>query len=277
MASLEEMGDRLGKDRRCFALYHRVMSDEPVLFIEVALTRGIASSIHDIIEKKADSREQKKPPDTATFYSINNTQNGLAGLGLGKILIFQVVEALKTSDPAIKTFATLSPIPGFWERYLKPILSGGEHSFLLKQEKVEEFFPKKIQQALFDLHQRHGVQTPLTLAGLLCKVLSGPEWLEHPGYRKLLEDPLTKLAYFYLSREKDRRGKPLNPVANFHIGNGANLGLRNVHFAANRSPRGLMESCGMMVNYLYSQSWLQQISRSMQFLLPWRNSAEGKI
>ena len=143
MASLEEMGDRLGKDRRCFALYHRAMPEEPVVFIEAALSRGIAASIHDIIEKNEASDGQKKAPDTAIFYSINNTQNGLAGLGLGKILIFQVVEALKRSDPDIKVFATLSPIPGFWERYLRPILKGEDGPFLLKRQKVEEFFPKK--------------------------------------------------------------------------------------------------------------------------------------
>jgi hypothetical protein len=272
MASLEEMGDRLGKDRRCFALFHRVMPDEPVVFIEVALTRGMAASIHDIIEKKADSGGQKKTPDTAIFYSINNTQHGLAGLGLGKILIFQVVEALKTSDPAIKTFATLSPIPGFWEKYLRPVLKGEENAFLLKQEALEGFFTRKDQQALFDLQKRFDIPTTPTLAGLLLDILSRPDWMEQSDCRRVLAGPLTKLAYFYLTREKDKRGKPLNPVANFHIGNGATLSPRTIRFAANRSPRGISESCGLMVNYLYSQNWLQQIRRTMQSLLPWRAS-----
>jgi hypothetical protein len=98
MANLEEMGRRLGADRRCFALYHRAMLQEPVVFIEVALTRGLARSIHEILGEATLSPDRVKAPDTAIFYSINNTQNGLAGLGLGKVLIFQVVEALKRED-----------------------------------------------------------------------------------------------------------------------------------------------------------------------------------
>jgi hypothetical protein len=98
MASLEEMGRRLGADRRCFALYHQALPREPVVFIEVALTRGLARSIHEIIKDGPLAASQARTPDTAIFYSINNTQNGLAGLGLGKVLIFQVVEALK-KDP----------------------------------------------------------------------------------------------------------------------------------------------------------------------------------
>ena len=107
MTTLEEMGRRLGRDRRCFALYHRVMPDRPVVFIEVALTRGLVHSIHDIISGKGDAESGRR--DTAVFYSINNTQNGLAGLGLGKVLIFQVVEFLKRESPEIKNFCTLRP------------------------------------------------------------------------------------------------------------------------------------------------------------------------
>ena len=89
--------------------------------------------------------------------------------------------------------------------------------------------------------------------------------------QRLLKNPLTEIAYFYLTQEKDRRGKPLNPVANFHLGNGATVSLKNVNFAANRFPRGLTESCGLMVNYIYSQTWLQQIGRTMKAFLPWRS------
>jgi hypothetical protein len=270
MASLEEMGDRLGKDRRCFALYHRAMPKEPVVFIEAALTRGIAASIHDIIKKTDDSGGQKKAPDTAIFYSINNTQNGLAGLGLGKILIFRVVEALRKSDPDIKVFATLSPIPGFWERYLRPILKGEDGPFLLKRQKIEEFFPKKVLPALLEAGRGTALEKPRDLSGALLKILSDPHWIENSAVLKLLKDPMTALTYHYLADEKDRRGRLLNPVANFHLTNGAGLILKNVRFAANQSPRGLMESCSMMVNYLYSPTWLQQISRTMQALLPWR-------
>ncbi|MBI5605285.1 MAG: malonyl-CoA decarboxylase family protein [Deltaproteobacteria bacterium] len=269
MASLEEMGSRLGRDRRCFGLYHRLMPDEPITFIEVALTRGIATSIHEIIEKQEAPGMRKKTPDTAIFYSINNTQNGLAGLGLGKVLIFQVVETLEKSHPGIKTFSTLSPIPGFWERYLKPILKGEKVSFQMNQDRLAEFFPEKIRQTLLESHQaKSGKKADLCPA--LLEILSDVGWIDDPDYLQNLRKPLTETAYFYLSQEKDRRGKPLNPVANFHLGNGATISLKNVNFAANRFPRGLTESCGLMVNYIYSQTWLQQIGRTMKAFLPWR-------
>src|SRR3990172_6308310 len=93
MASLEEMGNRLGEDRRSFALYHRAMPEEPIVFIEAALTRRIPTSIHEILDDSRSGPETK--PDTAIFYSINNAQNGLVGLGLGKLLIYQVLDAIK--------------------------------------------------------------------------------------------------------------------------------------------------------------------------------------
>lgn len=271
MASLEEMGIRLGKDRRCFGLFHRLMPDEPITFIEVALTRGIAHSIHEIIENHETSLNHKKQPDTAIFYSINNTQTGLAGVGLGKILIFQVVETLEKNHPAIKTFATLSPMPGFWGRYFKPILEGEKNSFQMNKERLAQLFPEKIRQSLLEIYQKKVGPKAADLNTALEEILSDFRWIEDLETRQLLKKPLTDLAYFYLSQEKDRRGKPLNPVANFHLGNGATVSLKNVNFAANRFPRGLTESCGFMVNYIYSQTWLQQIGRTMQAFLPWRS------
>lgn len=271
MASLEEMGNRLGADRRCFGLYHRLMPDEPITFIEVALTRGIATSIHEIIENH-ESGGRKKNPDTAIFYSINNTQNGLAGVGLGKVLIFQVVETLEKSDPGIRTFSTLSPIPGFWERYFKPILSGKDLSFQMTRDRLSEFFPEKIRQTFLETYQVKSGEKIAELGAALLDILSDSSWIEDADYLRMLKKPLTEIAYFYLSQEKDRRGKPLNPVANFHLGNGATVSLKNVNFAANRFPRGLTESCGLMVNYIYSQTWLQQIGRTMQAFLPWRGN-----
>lgn len=271
MASLEEMGNRLGADRRCFGLYHRLMPDEPITFIEVALTRGIATSIHEIIDNH-ESGGRKKNPDTAIFYSINNTQNGLAGVGLGKVLIFQVVETLEKSDPGIRTFSTLSPIPGFWERYFKPILSGKDLSFQMNQDRLLEFFPEKIRQTFLETYQVKSGEKTADLGAALLDILSDGSWIEDADYLRMLKKPLTEIAYFYLAQEKDRRGKPLNPVANFHLGNGATISLKNVNFAANCLPRGLTESCGLMVNYIYSQTWLQQIGRTMKAFLPWRGN-----
>jgi malonyl-CoA decarboxylase len=270
MANLEEMGSRLGGDRRCFALYHRLMPDEPITFIEAALTRGMATSIHEIIEKQEDHFNNKKSPDTAIFYSINNTQNGLSGLGLGKVLIFQVVEILEKKYPGIKTFATLSPIPGFWERYFRPVLKGEYDSFQMNRDRLRELFPEKIRPSLFEIHHKKSGKKVTDLDSLLLEILSDPRWIEDPEYLKILKKPLTDLVYFYLSQEKDRRGKPLNSVANFHLGNGATVSLKNINFAANHFPRGVTESCGLMVNYIYSQTWLRQVSQTMRAYLPWR-------
>jgi hypothetical protein len=269
MANLEEMGSRLGEDRRCYALYHRLMPEEPIIFIEVALTRGIAASIHEILGDGNGGPRLQRPPDTAVFYSINNTQNGLSGLGLGKVLIFRVVEHLEKTHPGIKTFATLSPIPGFWERYLQPLLKGEGRSFRLNQERLLEIFPEKTRQALVDLYGQAKGAADSDFFSVLFAILSDPRWIEDSRYLRLLQKPLCAVAYFYLTEEKDRQGRPLNPVANFHLGNGAVVRPENIHFAANRSPRGLMESCGIMVNYIYSQSWFRQVRQAMKAYLPW--------
>jgi malonyl-CoA decarboxylase len=270
MANLEEMARRLGDDRRCFALYHRALLQEPVVFIEVALTRGLARSIHEILGESSISAARTRPPDTAIFYSINNTQNGLAGLGLGKVLIFQVVEALKKDHPAIGTFATLSPLPGFWEKYFKPVLNGRHEAFLLKRERVPEFFPEKVRPLVLAEVQRITESKSEDWLALLGQALDRERWVDHQSLEDLLRKPLTRIAFFYLTQERNRQGKPLNPVAGFHLGNGATVQPHHVHFGANRSPRGLSESCGLMVNYIYSQTWLYQIGRTVKGLLPWK-------
>jgi hypothetical protein len=267
MASLEEMGNRLGDDRCCFALYHRSMPEEPVLFIEVALTRGIARSIHDIIRDQESPGNRDTKPDTAIFYSINNTQNGLAGLGLGKVLIFQVVDAIKKDWPEIKTFASLSPIPGFWQRYLKPILVGNETSFSLTREGLLDFFPEKTVKALMERHHQAAGAELESFPDILLEILSDTEWYQDTLYTKLLQWPLRELAYHYITKEKNRQGKPINPVANFHMGNGARLSLEYINFGANHFERGLEDSCGLMANYIYSRTWLQQIGANMQGFL----------
>jgi malonyl-CoA decarboxylase len=270
MTSLEEMGRRLGADRRCFALYHQALPQEPVVFIEVALTRGLARSIHEIIQEAPPAASPVKAPDTAIFYSINNTQNGLAGLGLGKVLIFQVVEALKKDHPGIKTFATLSPIPGFWKRYLQPILQGNPVDFALTPQCLEDFFPEKLRSRIpEEVRRTIGLATDGWIQALQA-ALSHPGWIEHKALVKLLRKPLEEVAFFYLTQEKNKRGRPLNPVTNFHLSNGATVNLSHVNFGANRSEKGLAESCGLMVNYIYSQTWLHQIGQTVKGLLPWK-------
>jgi malonyl-CoA decarboxylase len=270
MASLEEMGRRLGADRRCFALYHQALPREPVVFIEVALTRGLARSIHEIIQVEPPAAGRGRTPDTAIFYSINNTQNGLAGLGLGKLLIFQVVEALKQDHPGIKTYATLSPIPGFRDRYLEPVLRGETADLALSTQGLEDFFPEKIRSRIPEEVQKMTGRetTDWTLA--LQSAISRPEWIENKGLVRLIRNSLSAVAFFYLTQEKNRRGRPLNPVAGFHLGNGATVNPNHINFGANRSEKGLAESCGLMVNYIYSQTWLHQIGQTVKGLLPWK-------
>ncbi|MGD9253560.1 MAG: malonyl-CoA decarboxylase family protein [Holophagae bacterium] len=268
MVGLEEMGQRLGQDRMCFALHHVAMPEQPVVFIEVALSRGLLRSIHDVIDAGARSRQAIKAPDTAIFYSINNTQNGLAGLGLGQVLILRVTEALRSRHPSLRTFATLSPIPGFWGRYLRPILEGHDHTFRLKRADVSRGFSDKAQAVV---RRRAGGPDgdSLGFAEALLAVLSRPDWLDDHTLAAALRKPMVDLAYGYIAREKDARGKPLNPVAGFHLGNGAAVARTNVNFAANRSPRGVAESCGLMVNYVYSQKAFAPLGRAVRSLLPW--------
>ncbi len=270
MVNLDEMGRRLGDDRMCFALYHAVMPEEPVIFIEVALSHGLLRSIHDVIGERDGPPE--KSPDTAIFYSINNTQNGLSGLGLGQVLIVRVTESLRQRHPSLETFATLSPIPGFWGRYLQPILEGRGDGFALDRDGVQERFSNKARTALLE-HHRAGGGDGEDLAAALAEILSRPDWIDDPVLRRLLRKPLIDIAYTYLSEETDARGRPLNPVAGFHLGNGASVSRANVNFAANTSKRGLEESCGLMVNYVYAEGALAPLGRAFRSLLPWgRNS-----
>ena len=267
MTNLEEMGKRLGHDRRCFALYHCSMPEDPVIFIEVALTKGISRSIHEIIGQEARTQNEIEECDTAIFYSINNSQEGLTGIGLGKILVFQVVDFIKQTVPSIDSFVTLSPMPGFWKNYLKRILEGDGADFQMTRDNIRETFAQKSRKAM---KQEFALQTGTQeedFGKVLLGILSNRSWIENPIYVKQLEKPLVEIAHYYLTKEKNVRGKPVNPVANFHMGNGATISKKNINFLGNRSLKGLEESCGLMVNYVYSQGWFQRIRKSFQSLL----------
>ncbi len=262
MASIEEMGQRLGKDRRCFALYHRFLPREPVVFIEVALTEGLAENVSEVMAGAGGGKGSKKV-NTAIFYSINNTQNGLAGLGLGKMLIGKVVDSLKSENEKIKNFATLSPIPGFWKRYFTPLLEGRDENFSLKHSDVISFFSKKSVAMILKLAGEKSFE-PDKFNTALLSILSNYAWINDEALVKNLRSPMMKIAYYYISSEKKLLEKPLNPVANFHLGNGATVSAKNINFLANPSDKGLNESCGIMVNYIYSVHWLGQLQRSFR-------------
>jgi len=264
MASIEEMGRRLGKDRRCFTLYHRLLPYEPIIFIEVVLTVGLATNITEIMAG-AENGKKRGRVDTAIFYSINNTQNGLAGLGLGKMLIGKVVDYIRQENEKIKTFATLSPVPGFLEGYLRPLLKGKDENFILKHTDVITFFSKKACSRILG---NGGTEIPESdqFNRALLDILSQEAWAEDDSLKKALRNALVKIAYHYIANEKNVRNKPLNPVAGFHLGNGATVSMKNINFLGNPLTRGLKESCGIMVNYIYTSSWLSQFRRSFRWI-----------
>ena len=205
----EDLQRRLEADRRCFGFFHPSLPDEPLIFVEVALCKGLASSVQDLI---FGAVEPDLEADTAVFYSISNCQRGLVGISFGNFLIKQVVHELAAEMPGIRTFATLSPIPGF-------------RKWLIRAAR-EDRLGSEINLGDFE----------------------SPEWLAARGLADDLEPSLVRLCARYLLREKRGR-QPLDPVARFHLRNGARL--ERLNWMGDPSPSGLAQSAGMMVNYVY--------------------------
>jgi len=182
-------------------------------------------------------------------------------MGLAGKLIFDVMEAIRHSHRGIKTFCTLSPIPGFWRRYVKPILEGQFTSFKMTTDKFISRFSQKTRKSLTERYTANTGENAPEFASTLLRILATPGWIEDSVYADLLCRPLTELTHFYIKQEKDLSGKPLNAVANFHMRNGASAGFENINYGANRSERGLQDSCGMMVNYMYSETWFGRFYR----------------
>jgi hypothetical protein len=180
------------------------------------------------------------------------------------MLIGQVVDYLRKENEQIKNFSTLSPLPGFWENYLQVILEGRDESFALKREDVPSYFARR---QLVKLMEIAGVKRGRTRAfsRALLTILSDEAWKENEELKRILHQPLVKIAYHYISQEKNPQSRPLNPVTNFHLANGASVSQKNVNFLANPSSKGLTESCGIMVNYIYTSSWLSQMRRSFRW------------
>jgi malonyl-CoA decarboxylase len=204
-------------DRRCYAFFHPSLIDEPLIFVEVALTKEIPSSIQEVL---ADDRNvlAAEQATTAVFYSISNCQPGLRGISFGNFLIKQVVEDLSHDLPSLKTFVTLSPAPGFG-RWLKRVTEDPAESGL------------------------EGFDTaPLAL-------LENPDWRQDPAVVEQLRPLVMGLAAAYYLRAKAKNGQPLDPVARFHLGNGARL--ERLNWLGDTSVKGVREAAGLMVNYLY--------------------------
>jgi len=208
---------RLAADRRCYAFFHPALPEEPIIFIEAALTRGMSEQVQSLLDPDAPVLPPESA-DCAMFYSITNCEEGLRGVPFGSFLIKQVVEDLGREFPRIRKFATVSPVPGFRE-------------WLASNT---EFAPLR---AKLDQH------------------LDQPKWWENKPLAEELRQELVPLCARYLLQAKHRR-EPLDPVARFHLRNGARL--ERINWLGDVSPVGMQRSAGLMVNYFYRLSDLER-------------------
>jgi malonyl-CoA decarboxylase len=225
--SWADVKNRLDSDRRCYGFFHPRLPDEPLIFVEVALVDALTDCITPLLDESADAADLNAAT-TAIFYSISNTQDGLRGVSFGDSLIKRVVETLKAEFPQLKTFATLSPIPGF-------------RSWLQKNATAQ--LEQLDDKAREELGRASGFE-PVTAAHFLAAAES-PLSLK-PG--SPVQHMLMRCAAQYLGRETVH-GKPLDPVARFHLGNGARV--ERLNWAGDPSSKGIKQSYGLMVNYLY--------------------------
>ncbi|KAL7684875.1 putative malonyl-CoA decarboxylase [Plasmopara halstedii] len=238
VGTIAELKRRLGNGRRCFAFFHPSIPEEPLVFVHVALMQEMATSmqsIRDGTEQFGDTSQTK----AAIFYSISSTQKGLSGVDLGNFLIKEVAKSLKKECPHLKTFATLSPLPHFmsWletQRY--------------KTDDLLVTLPEL--DALVDvLHERgNATQLDSPPVAIVLNALMIDKWSEDPILTAVLKPILLKLGVRYIYYEK-KRGKALDPVANFHVRNGAIF--ERINWLADVSQKGLAQSAGMMINYKY--------------------------
>jgi malonyl-CoA decarboxylase len=227
--SWRDLKNRLDSDRRCYAFLHPRMPGEPLIFVEVALVKGLAGSVQKLLDEKAPVLDPRDA-DTAIFYSISNCQRGLAGISFGNFLIKRVAEELSNEFRNLKTFATLSPIPGF-RRWLDPKLAAGEDELLTEGEAAA------VTAAI-----------PGAPAAALREILGRRGWWRDPVLLRAAEPALLRLGAHYLLREGNGKRAP-DPVAHFHLSNGARL--ERITLAADTSDKGAKASATMMVNYLY--------------------------
>jgi malonyl-CoA decarboxylase len=206
-----DLKNRLDADRRCFAFLHPAMPDEPLIFVEVALTTSMSGEMRPLLDTHAPTDVTN--PTHAIFYSISNCQKGLAGISFGNALIKRVVRELSSEFRSLRTFATLSPIPKFREW-----LAG------------------------------HGTAEGVDGAPLQ-RLLVSRSWYRDEAMAASLREPLMRLCAHYLMEAKRRSGRALDSVEHFHLSNGARL--ERLNWLADTSSRGLRESAGMMANYLY--------------------------
>ncbi len=207
---------RLDVDRRCYAFFHPALPEEPLIFIEVALTKGMSATVQPLLDPNSPLNDPASA-DCAMFYSITNCQQGLRGVSFGNFLIKQVAEDLGRELPRLRTFATISPIPGF-RRWLSA--HGQELGDGAERSRLSELLP----------------------------ILDRPRWFEDSAISGQLQRHLTPLCAYYLLHTEGAQ-EPLDSVSRFHLVNGARLDRLN--WLADTSAVGLDQSAGMMVNYVY--------------------------
>ena len=226
--SWDDLRNRLDSDRRCYAFFHPRMPREPLIFVEVAFSKGLAHSIQKLLDETAPAADLRKA-DTAIFYSISSTQRGLRGISFGNFLIKRVVDELKRDFANLRNFATLSPAPGF-VRWL-----GSEAA-------VSAALSASAQSKL----KRAGIAA--THARELWSALEGRDWRADERLAAALEEPLLGACACYLAESRNGL-RPIDSVARFHLDNGARI--ERLNWLADTSPKGLRQSAGIMVNYLY--------------------------
>ena len=247
--SWDDLKNRLDSDRRCFAFFHPRMPDEPLIFVEVALVNGLAGNVQELLDEGAPVIDPNHT-DTAIFYSISNAQKGLAGISFGGFLIKRVVDVLQSEFHGLKTFSTLSPIPGF-RVWLDEALNS-EESLIMESDIT----------ALRDVSGLTAESgNPLQV------ILSAENWLEDETISAAVEPILMRLCTRYLLNEKELSGRAKDPVAHFHLTNGALV--ERLCWKGNTSEVGMSRSYGLMVNYLYKLDKIEENHESY--------TGEGKI
>ncbi|NQV54452.1 MAG: malonyl-CoA decarboxylase, partial [Rhodospirillales bacterium] len=227
----DDLKNRLAPDRRCFAFIHPRMPDEPLIFVWVALVEGMATNIQELLDQTAPEQDADDA-DTAIFYSISNAQEGLNGINFGNFLIKQVLDSLSSELKGLEQFATLSPIPGLMG-WLMRTIDEGDYA-LLKESEAD---------LIMELSATDD-------AGKALKTLLNlPDWHLDERLQEALRVPLMRAAAYYLMRAKRGTGTAADSVAHFHLNNGAYIGQLN--WGADLSERGLKQSAGIMLNYLY--------------------------
>lgn len=252
--SWNDLKNRLDSDRRCYGFFHPRMPLEPLIFVEVALVDALADNVQALLDEQAPVMDNHKA-STAIFYSISNTQTGLRGISFGNFLIKRVVADLQRDFPHLSTFATLSPIPGL-VRWVQKNPEALAASFTATDWKRLAAASASAAQRVTGEEGAVGAEN--------APVAPSPEGLDHPVLQALLgsaggwptapavvqalREPLLKLAAHYLLHARRGDG-PADPVARFHLGNGARV--EQLNWLADTSDKGLAQSWGLMVNYLY--------------------------